>query len=1156
VADSSQRVRLEDLAQGMRVEGLVAGGPVTVLTTVQTAPDAFTVVFTRPDGNPDHVLALRSAEERLRIVAATLAVPFDGDAVEYRLAAEATRIAMAGQYDPMVAVTTSDMDPLPHQIDAVYGHLLPRVPLRFLLADDPGAGKTIMAGLYIKELLLRGDLARCLIVAPGGLVEQWQSELHDKFGLRFAILTRDLLTATVPGDNPFRENPYLIARMDQLSRSDDVLTHLDQAHFDLVVVDEAHRMAAHYFGGELKKTRRYELGELLGKVSEHLLLMTATPHAGKEEDFQLLLALLDGDRFVGRHRKAHDVTDVSGLMLRRVKEELLTFEGRRLFPERFAATVPYKLSDAEAELYEEVTAYVRNEMNRADQLRQQGEGRRGNTVGFALTVLQRRLASSPEAILRSLERRHARLQARLNDVLFRFQDPWPAVEDDPDEMLSDEREVLEDEVVDAATTARTAAELQHELGILDDLVRIARRVRISGTDVKWQQLQQLLTESPEMFGEGSQRDKIIIFTEHRDTLGYLTGKIRDLLGSHESVVAIHGGVSRNDRLRVQDAFRQDPNVTVLVATDAAGEGLNLQRAHLMINYDLPWNPNRIEQRFGRIHRIGQTHPCHLWNLVAEGTREGDVFLRLLEKLDQMRRTYQGKVFDVIGEVFQERPLAELLIEAIRYGDLPETKAKLAQVIDERVGEGLPDLIREQALHAQMLSLTDIERIRRDMEEARARRLQPHHIEGFFRGALTELRGRIVPRQRGRFEVTHVPQALRDQRQGVLHRYERVCFDRQFIEPAPRADLIAPGHPLLDAVVQTVTDRYGKALGRGTTLCDRTDRGESPRLMVAVRQEVADGHEPPRPVLKRFSYVELNPDGQPRNRAVEAPYLDYDPLTTDELTLVRPLLGQAWITDAPKFALSWAAGTDLPRQVEALQQRISADVARTRRMVSRRLDQEINYQYLRLSELAAQLRAGKTVRHRPEAIERHITELEQRQSRRTAELDREEHLRPLPPIVASLALVIPQGLLDRLAGTRDQPIGYYTRDTKRTELRAVDAVVAAEVALGRIPEVQPHNNPGFDIRSWDPAVGHSVFIEVKGRIVGAENFTVTRTEVVHGKNADHYRLALVMVDNASEADDEVRYVTTPFDGIDIADDFRLHSVALDWAAFWRLGGSPR
>ena len=235
----------------------MASGPVTILTTVQTAPDAFTVVFTRTDGTPDHVLALREAESRLRIVKAEDEARFDGDAATYRLAAEAVRIKMAGQFDPMVAVTTSDLDPLPHQIDAVYGHLLPKVPLRFLLADDPGAGKTIMAGLYIKELLLRGDLERCLIVVPGGLVEQWQDELHDKFGLRFAILTKDLIAATLAEDNPFREHPYLIVRMDQLARSDELRAHLERAHFDLV----RHRRGAPHVGTVLQ--RRAEADQTL-----------------------------------------------------------------------------------------------------------------------------------------------------------------------------------------------------------------------------------------------------------------------------------------------------------------------------------------------------------------------------------------------------------------------------------------------------------------------------------------------------------------------------------------------------------------------------------------------------------------------------------------------------------------------------------------------------------------------------------------------------------------------------------------------------------------------------------------------------------------------------------------------------------------------------
>jgi len=281
---------------------------------------------------------------------------------------------------------------LPHQIKAVYGELLPRVPLRFLLADDPGAGKTIMAGLYIKELALRGDLARCLVVAPGGLVEQWQDELSEKLGMRFELLTADLIGATPVGERVFTAHPLLIARMDQLARNDDLLSDLERTDWDLVVVDEAYRMSAHYYGSELKATRRYDLGRLLGRVARHLLLMTATPHAGKEEDFQAFMALLDPDRYEGRFRREEHTAHADDLICRRVKEELLTFEGRPLFPERRASTVPYELSPLEHELYEAVTHYVRTEMNRADQLRQTGEGRRGNTVGFALTVLQRRLA--------------------------------------------------------------------------------------------------------------------------------------------------------------------------------------------------------------------------------------------------------------------------------------------------------------------------------------------------------------------------------------------------------------------------------------------------------------------------------------------------------------------------------------------------------------------------------------------------------------------------------------------------------------------------------------------------------------------------------------------------------------------------------------------
>src|SRR6266568_1566343 len=404
-------VRLEDVTPGALVGGVAGDGAVTVVAVRWIGSNALQLTFRTGDGRLDERLLYRDHEPRLTLAEAAAAYDFTGDGAAFKLAAEALRIRMAARFDPMLAVHTSDLEPLPHQIEAVYGELLERTPLRFLLADDPGAGKTIMAGLYVKELMLRGDLERCLIVAPASLVDQWQEELSDKFGLRFEVLTRQLADAAIDG-SVFTRFPLLIARMDQLSRSDDLRAQLDRCDWDLVVVDEAHRMSAHYFGAELKTTKRYELGRLLGRVGRHFLLMTATPHAGKEEDFQLFMALLDTDRFEGRYRDAVHTVNTDGLMRRMVKEDLKTFEGRPLFPERRAYTVSYELSSGEKDLYDAVTQYVREEMNRADRLKQEGDNKRSFTVGFALTVLQRRLASSPEAILKSLERRSKRLEKR------------------------------------------------------------------------------------------------------------------------------------------------------------------------------------------------------------------------------------------------------------------------------------------------------------------------------------------------------------------------------------------------------------------------------------------------------------------------------------------------------------------------------------------------------------------------------------------------------------------------------------------------------------------------------------------------------------------------------------------------------------------------
>ena len=665
--DREQGMKLEDLRANAAVRGVLADSLVTVVSVQWFGSEALELTYKTPAGKVANELLYRDDEPRLEIVEIGRPWSFDGDGALFRLVSEAQRIRLAHLFDPVLAVHTSVVEPLPHQITAVYESMLPRQPLRFLLADDPGAGKTIMAGLLIKELIARGDLQRCLVVCPGSLAEQWQDELYRRFQLPFEILTNDRLESARTG-NWFLEANLVIARLDKLSRNEEVQQKLQapDCRFDLVVCDEAHKMSATFFGGEVRYTKRYRLGQLLSGLTRHFLLMTATPHNGKEEDFQLFMALIDGDRFEGRFREGVHVAEVSDLMRRMVKEHLLTFDGTPLFPERIAYTVPYRLSDAEVRLYKAVTDYVREEFNRAEALE---NDRRAGTVGFALTILQRRLASSPAAIHQSLRRRRERLESRLREleVLRRGGQAVIALaaagpEFDPedvedlDDAPENEIEAAEQQVLDQATAARSIAELKAEIETLGKLEALALAVRRSGTDTKWRELASLLGEiftvggltsriaEPDVpYGAGkipqptpSPRQKLVVFTEHRNTLAYLQDRIMSLLGREGSVTTIHGGVGREDRLKAQEAFRHDPQVQVLLATDAAGEGINLQRAHLMVNYDLPWNPNRLEQRFGRIHRIGQTAVSHLWNLVADETREGDIYRKLLEKLEQAR----------------------------------------------------------------------------------------------------------------------------------------------------------------------------------------------------------------------------------------------------------------------------------------------------------------------------------------------------------------------------------------------------------------------------------------------------------------------------------------------------------------------------------------
>ncbi len=793
-------LKLEDLQVDTHVGGVEPQAAVQILYLKKAGPDAVDITYELLSGQVLKKTLFRSDEAKLSLASAGRVWAFDALPASFKLAAEATRIKLAHLFDPMMAIHTSDVEPLPHQISAVYEAMLPRQPLRFVLADDPGAGKTIMAGLLIRELMLRGDVERCLIIAPGSLVEQWQTELSEKFGLRFDILTTALVESTATG-NAFVEHSRLIARLDQLARKEEWHDKLyaEGARWDLVIVDEAHKMSAHFKGNDPNPTttQRYELGAMIGSPerTRNFLMMTATPHSGIEENFQAWLALVDPDRFYGKAKQKAEPGDIADVMRRMVKEDLLKFDGSKLFPERRAYTVKYRLSDPEKDLYNEVTDYVRNEMGRADQL----EGKKKGMVGFALTILQRRVASSPYAIAQSLRRRRVKLDERLD----RLKNPagkkkpsaWEGytADDIDEELTAEELEEIEDELVDEATAARTIPELMAEIAILKGLEQQAEAVLKSRADIKWDELSKILqSDAPEMHRTDGRRRKMIIFTEHKDTLDYLRKRIAEVLGP-AAVIEIHGGTRREERLKAQEEFRQNAEVTILVATDAAGEGVNLQVANLMVNYDLPWNPNRIEQRFGRIHRIGQDEVCHMWNLVAVDTREGEVFERLFLKLDEERKALGGKVFDILGQTFDEEPLKDLLIQAVRYGDQPDVQAKLYEKVEGALDhKHIQDILDRNALTADVFSQERLYQVKEAMEKAEAKKLQPFYLRRFVTEGLLRYGGELRERETERYEIKHVPAAVRRRhsiqggRKPVLERYERVTFDRHLMRVRTQA----------------------------------------------------------------------------------------------------------------------------------------------------------------------------------------------------------------------------------------------------------------------------------------------------------------------------------------------------------------------------------
>ena len=757
---------------------------------------------------------------------------------------EASRIRLAYQFDPHLAISVSQVDPLPHQIEAVYHYALQSPRLRFLIADDPGAGKTIMAGLILKELQYRHLVRRVLIVAPGHLKYQWQREMKERFQTSFVTVDRPFMNATW-GENVWQEHDRCITSIDFI-KQDEIRTTLAGTTWDLVIVDEAHKMAAYAYEGKdgvkVDKTRRYQVGEVLSRQANHLLFLTATPHKGDEENFRLFLDLLRPGFFAQAELLRESVASQDNpIFVRRLKEDMRRFDGTKIFPPRHVQSVKFPLTTAELELYNGVTRYVQDYYDKA---------RENRSISFAMTILQRRLTSSSHAIYRSLQRRRGRLDELLalpdkiqqqgEDYLYARRISDEELED----MAEDERVRIEAQI-ENLTIARNIEDVKAEVAEVDRLLAQAEQVRAQEIESKLVHLRDKVLAN---LGDR----KLLIFTEFRDTLDYLVDRLRDW---GYRVGVIHGAMNMDARIQAEHDFRHRDQI--LVATEAAGEGINLQFCSLMVNYDIPWNPNRLEQRMGRIHRYGQDREVFVWNMISKDTREGQILDCLFEKLERMREALgSDRVFDIIGEVIPGVRLDELIQDAI-------FNQRRMEEIEEQIEAIDPSSVRRTLDEVFLTSLAtrhiDCTGLWQETLQAEENRLVPEYVSDYFVRAFRRLGGRIEARpepvegQRARvYTISSVPYELRQWNDDVgraasaafkttygkvQREYSRVTFHKAVAQGNSEVEFVAPGHPLLEAVNETVLHTFGNQ-GRYAAFGDPT--GAHRGVFWFVEGEVVDG----------------------------------------------------------------------------------------------------------------------------------------------------------------------------------------------------------------------------------------------------------------------------------------------------------------------------
>ncbi|WP_333300840.1 protein NO VEIN domain-containing protein [Microcoleus sp. B13-B4] len=1066
-----------------------------------------------------------SKEQVAQLEATPEQEPFDGNALHFRLGVEALRLGLAYEYDPYFALAIAHVDPLPHQLEAVYEYFLKQPRIRFLLADDPGAGKTIMAGLLLKELKVRGLVRRTLIVTPANLTFQWQRELKDKFREDFEVIRGDVLRANY-GSNPWKEKKQVITSISWVSRIEDAKNSLLRSHWDLIIVDEAHKMSAY---SSDDKTLAYKLGEELSKLTDHYLLMTATPHKGDPKNFCLFLELLDRDVY-------GDVTSLEEAMrrnnapfyLRRTKEALVTFpdtetgQAKKLFTNRKVETIDFQIDDEELDFYDDLTKYVEDQSIKASA----DDSARGRALGFTMAMLQRRFASSVYAVRRSLERMRDKRQRILEDPeAYRAEQIAKKVPEDFDELTEAEQEKILGDLEGVVASIDPVA-LQQEIYQLNKLIDQARTLEKREVESKLVKLKEAITQ------KGIFQDplmKLLLFTEHKDTLDYLVGKLREW---GLSVTQIHGGMkigdrdTPNTRIYSEREFRED--CQVLVATEAAGEGINLQFCWFLINYDIPWNPVRLEQRMGRIHRYGQDKDCLIFNFVSTNTREGRVLWKLFERIRAIEididpeRT--GKVFNVLGDIFPANQLERMIREMYAHN---LTEDVIKNRIVEQVDTDRFRRLTNSALEGLAKRELNLSAIIGKSAEAKERRLVPEVIDDFFVQAapISGIHPKETRQHQKVYRIGRVPRTLwpigerLETRFGKLgHDYKKITFDKHKLTDDPTLEWVTPGHPLFECVREDVLMRVQDDLRHGAVFFDlHRDR---PARLDVFSAAIADGRG--NKLHERVYVVQTEIDGT---------------MTVRQPTLFLDLVP---VTDSAKLVVSLPNDTDLPSRDQTEQALIEQELNRFLTEIRTQRQQEvktisdhmeisfstiIDKVQCQFAELISRQESGvkeSGLDGRLKQMEDRLFELNGRLETRREELEKERSCTIADIQHHGRAWVLPHP-------ERTSPEMAAMVSDREIERIAVEAVIAYEEARGWLVVSVEKENRGFDLISRkphpeDPSTAIAVrFIEVKGRSrVGEVALTTNEYKTAERLKKDYW---LYVVFNCASTP-EVRSIQDP------------------------------